>query len=89
MLREQAGLSQEAVATDWVGFGRRQEPDGRRPLLANLAFLAVERRIKGLSVLTRDTLGLQSLIVSEGNVGPNKRVIIPKIYPQSESDAWQ
>jgi hypothetical protein len=51
--------------------------------------LAVQRWIQGLSVLTLDTLGLQSLIVSEGNVGPNKRVIIPKIYPQIESDAWQ
>jgi hypothetical protein len=38
--------------------------------------------------LTPDTLGLQSLIVREGNVGPIKRVIISKICPQSESDAW-
>jgi len=58
-------------------------------LLATLAFLAVERRIQGLSVLTLDTLGLESPIVSEGNAGLNARVKKPKICPRKGSDARQ
>ena len=60
-----------------------------RRVLAALGVSVVQCRIQGPSVLTPDTLGLESLIVKEGNAGLSTRVITPKICPQSGSDARQ